>query len=370
MSTTPWRLVLLVLSLLAAGAGAQQCQKTSTPVWATRGAPVARGLGDLLAGGGGEPERKPAEPLVEAHKTETNPTTTTTSAGPFQHFTVQNTATTSPLSTQTTTTPVLTHSAVPTSQETKAPTSTSSQTPSSTATFFATGTASKPGNINWRVVAIAGIAVGAVGSIILGAVFFEQCMGFADDVCCGGRRRRKGGPDGMEEFVPDWKRGSWAYRSRVPSFSRPSPGTHGTYAAAEEVVGSPPPPVVQQVPTTLALAQPRPLGPPAPRSPVIQMRDWLYRPGASPHMQLRRDAQPPAVVGPYSPHERDLRAAVSPFTDHAGTAGKHTGSSTHEGNHTVGDDPFRHQDDAVTSPTTGFAYSPEDVYGGMVQGKF
>ncbi|KAI0323000.1 hypothetical protein OF83DRAFT_1090171 [Amylostereum chailletii] len=81
-------------------------------------------------------------------------------------------------------------------------------------------------NSSWKIVGIAVIAVSIIGGGIMAAVFFDQWWGFLRDVC-GGRKKRKG-PGGDEELVPDWEKGSWEYKldsrgTRYPSFRSPPP---------------------------------------------------------------------------------------------------------------------------------------------------
>ena len=75
----------------------------------------------------------------------------------------------------------------------------------------------------WRVVGIAVIAVGVVGTTILAVVFFDQWWSFLCDVC---GRRKKRWKSGKEELVPDWERRSWEFKVEgnlpaYPSFGSP-----------------------------------------------------------------------------------------------------------------------------------------------------
>ncbi|OCH86671.1 hypothetical protein OBBRIDRAFT_212519 [Obba rivulosa] len=93
------------------------------------------------------------------------------------------------------------------------------------------------GTSEWKVVCVAVIAFSAVAAILLIAVFFDQCWGFARDVF--GRHKVR---DGAEELVPDWEKASWEVRfgddrHRYPSFASVPPSAPKARAGAEAPFG-------------------------------------------------------------------------------------------------------------------------------------
>ncbi|EMD32554.1 hypothetical protein CERSUDRAFT_99283 [Gelatoporia subvermispora B] len=133
-------------------------------------------------------------------------------------------STASPGQTITSTAPATSSTApIQASTSSSAPTSTSSNS-GKTRQSDANSSQASSGTSEWKIVCVAVIAFSAVAAILLIAVFFDQCWGFARDVV--GRRRT---PEGTEEFVPDWEKASWEVRfgddrHRYPSFaSVPSP---------------------------------------------------------------------------------------------------------------------------------------------------
>ncbi|OSX67082.1 hypothetical protein POSPLADRAFT_1051236 [Postia placenta MAD-698-R-SB12] len=79
----------------------------------------------------------------------------------------------------------------------------------------------------WKIIGVAVIAFSAVAAVLIAAVFFDHWWRFVRDVL--GKRRV---PDGTEELIPDWEKGSWEVRfgddrHRYPSFTSFPSGAPG-----------------------------------------------------------------------------------------------------------------------------------------------